>query len=75
MAAIGLSAPAQTGGPLHALTERELSVAYLIADGRTNQQAAAELYVTPKTVEYHLSNIYSKLGITSRRHLTALVRA
>jgi DNA-binding CsgD family transcriptional regulator len=74
LAAIGLATPAAARDGLLAMTERELSVAHLIAEGRTNQQAAAELYVTQKTVEYHLSNIYGKLGIGSRRELAAIVR-
>jgi DNA-binding NarL/FixJ family response regulator len=57
------------------LTERELSVAYVVAGGRTNQEAAAELYVSQKTVEYHLSHIYAKLGISSRRQLGQALQA
>lgn len=75
LAAIGLTAPGRTGGRGPALTERELSVAHLIMDGRTNQEAAAELYVSQKTVEYHLSNIYGKLGISSRRQLGEALRS
>ncbi|WP_225849927.1 LuxR family transcriptional regulator [Streptomyces sp. HPF1205] len=75
LAAIGLTAPARAGGRVLALTERELSVAHLIAGGRTNLEAAAELYVSQKTVEYHLSNIYAKLGISSRRQLGDALRA
>ena len=51
------------------LTERERAVARLAAAGLTNQQAAAWLYVSTKTVEYHLARIYTKLGINSRRQL------
>jgi DNA-binding CsgD family transcriptional regulator len=69
LAAIGLAAPGQPHSHVLTLTERELAVAFLIIAGRTNQEAAAELYVTPKTVEYHLSNVYAKLGISSRRQL------
>ncbi|MGW2836547.1 helix-turn-helix transcriptional regulator [Streptomyces sp. NPDC001493] len=74
LAAMGLAAPAHARQHVLALTERELSVAHLIAGGKTNQEAATELYVTQKTVEYHLSNIYAKLGITSRRHLAQALR-
>jgi DNA-binding CsgD family transcriptional regulator len=69
LAASGLTASGEDSGRLLMLTERELSVAYVIASGRTNQEAAAELYVSQKTVEYHLSRIYAKLGISSRRLL------
>ncbi|MFJ2648478.1 AAA family ATPase [Streptomyces sp. NPDC087420] len=75
LAASGLTAPDDAPSHLLSLTERELSVAYVIAGGRTNQEAAAELYVSQKTVEYHLSHIYAKLGISSRRHLAVALRA
>ncbi|HMK96961.1 MAG TPA: LuxR C-terminal-related transcriptional regulator, partial [Acidimicrobiales bacterium] len=51
------------------LTAAELPVARLVAKGRTNKEAATELYVSVKTVEHHLSNIYMKLGVRSRRDL------
>jgi DNA-binding NarL/FixJ family response regulator len=52
-----------------ALTPSERRVADLAADGQTNRDIAQELFVTPKTVEVHLSNAYRKLGIGSRREL------
>jgi DNA-binding CsgD family transcriptional regulator len=52
-----------------ALTASERRVADLASDGQTNRDIAQTLYVTPKTVEVHLSNAYRKLGITSRRDL------
>lgn len=52
-----------------ALTPSERRVAGLAAEGQTNRDIAQTLYVTPKTVEVHLSNAYRKLGITSRREL------
>jgi DNA-binding CsgD family transcriptional regulator len=51
------------------LTPSELRVAGYAADGETNKAIAQILYVTPKTVEVHLSNVYRKLGIRSRREL------
>ena len=45
-----------------------------MAEGRTNQEAGAALFVTGRTVAFHLSNIYAKLGVSSRRELTALLR-
>jgi ATP/maltotriose-dependent transcriptional regulator MalT len=51
------------------LTASELPVARLVAKGLTNKEAATELYVSVKTVEHHLSNIYVKLGVGSRREL------
>lgn len=55
-------------GPV-SLTNREREVARLVARGLTNHQAASQLYVSEKTVEYHLGNVFAKLGITSRRQL------
>jgi DNA-binding CsgD family transcriptional regulator len=57
------------------LTDRERDVVALVAQGMTNREAAAELYVSDKAVEYHLGNVYGKLGIHSRRELRARVRA
>jgi DNA-binding CsgD family transcriptional regulator len=55
------------------LTDRERDVAVLAAKGMTNREVAAELYVSPKAVDYHLGHIFGKLGITSRRDLRELV--
>jgi DNA-binding NarL/FixJ family response regulator len=52
-----------------ALTASERRVADLAAAGQTNRDIAQALYVTPKTVEVHLSSAYRKLGIASRREL------
>ena len=58
------------------LTEREGDVVALVAKGLTNREIAGQLYVSVNTVEYHLRNVFAKLGITSRRELRgALVRA
>ena len=55
------------------LTDRERDVAVLVAKGYSNPEAASELYVSRKAIEYHLRNIYGKLGIESRRELRGLV--
>jgi DNA-binding CsgD family transcriptional regulator len=55
------------------LTPHELRVARLVAGGRTNREVATELYVTHKTIEHHLSQVYRKLGIRSRTDLTRLL--
>ena len=54
------------------LTDRERDVAVLVAKGYSNPEAASELYVSRKAIEYHLRNIYGKLGIASRRELRGL---
>jgi DNA-binding CsgD family transcriptional regulator len=48
------------------LTERELDVARLVGDGLTDKQIAARLFISPHTVNYHLRNLYRKLGIDNR---------
>jgi DNA-binding CsgD family transcriptional regulator len=52
------------------LTLQELKVALKVAEGATNREAAAALFLSVKTVEVHLSHIYSKLGVRSRTELT-----
>ena len=56
------------------LTPQERQVARLLAEGRTTRQAAAALFLSPKTVEYHLRHVYLKLGIRSRAELTEQFR-
>jgi ATP/maltotriose-dependent transcriptional regulator MalT len=53
------------------LTEREAEVLRLVAAGRTNREIAAELYLSAKTVSRHLSNIFTKVGVSSRAAATA----
>ena len=53
-------------------TEQEKAVAALVASGLSNKEAAAELYVSVKTVQYHLTRIYAKLRVTSRSGLAAV---
>lgn len=57
------------------LSAAETMVAHLVAAGRSNKQIAAELVVSVKTIEYHISNIYRRLGISSRVKLAQLVGA
>ena len=58
-------------GRLSLLTAREQTVARLVGFGMSNREVAAELYLSVKAVEYHLSGIFAKLGIHSRRELPA----
>jgi ATP/maltotriose-dependent transcriptional regulator MalT len=53
------------------LTEREVEVLRLVAAGKTNNEVAADLYLSVKTVSRHLSNIFTKVGVTSRAAATA----
>ena len=57
------------------LSERERQVAHLVASGLSNAETAARLYVSRKAVEFHLTNVYLKLGISSRRALASELAA
>jgi DNA-binding CsgD family transcriptional regulator len=60
-----------TSGEPHGLTPRELQVLRLVAAGRTNKAIAAELVLSERTVDRHVSNIFTKLGVSSRAAATA----
>ena len=54
---------------LDELTPQELQIALLLAGGKTTREAAAAVFLSPKTIEYHLRHVYQKLGIHSRAEL------
>ncbi len=74
LAAAGLHPQRRRPGIAAELTPQERSVAELVAEGKSNRVVARELVVSVNTVEYHLKNIYAKLGISSRTQLTLHLR-
>jgi DNA-binding CsgD family transcriptional regulator len=59
-------------GMLAQLTPQELQVVRIVRTGATNREAAARLFLSPRTIEYHLRKVYAKLGISSRIELAGL---
>ncbi len=57
------------------LTPQELQIALLLASGKTTREAAAALFLSPKTIEYHLRHVYLKLDIHSREELARELRS
>lgn len=71
--AAGENAGARPHSGIEALTTQELRIAGLVTDGLSSKEIAAQLFLSPRTVEYHLYKIYPKLGINSRTELARLV--
>ena len=71
--AAGDPEPAAAPGPLTLLTGAELQVAFAVADGLSNRDIAARLFISPKTVEHHLTHVFQKLHVRSRTDLARVV--
>ena len=69
LSATGETVRKRTVETLDELTTQEAQVARLAADGRTNPEIGAQLFISPRTVEYHLRKVFTKLGISSRKEL------
>ena len=67
----GCETPSGEPEPVDALTPRELDVVRQIALGRTNGEIAAALFISPKTVSVHVSNVLAKLEMSSRTEVAA----
>ena len=64
--------PTPDAAPSHRLTARELQVLRLVATGRTNKAIAADLSLSERTIDRHVSNIFDKLDVSSRTAAAAL---
>jgi DNA-binding CsgD family transcriptional regulator len=51
------------------LTAKEIQIARLVVSGLSNKEVAAQLFLSPRTIDYHLRNVFTKLGLTSRTQL------
>src|SRR5262245_30323915 len=70
--ATGETARKRDPSTLDELTPQELQIAGLVASGMTNRQVAAQLYLSPRTIDYHLRKVFSKLGVASRTELVQM---
>jgi DNA-binding CsgD family transcriptional regulator len=73
--ATGERAPKRTAQTRNALTTRETHIARMAGQGASNAEIAAQLYISPATVAYHLRKIFAKLGISSRKQLASALSA
>jgi DNA-binding CsgD family transcriptional regulator len=67
--ATGETVRKRTVDTLADLTAQEAQIAKLARNGRTNQEIGGQLFISPRTVEWHLGNVFTKMGITSRKDL------
>ena len=70
-----LGRPGENAAALAALSPRELEVISLVGTGMSNRQAARLLFVSPKTVEFHLARVFAKLQVSSREQLYRIIHS
>ncbi len=69
------STQAQPARPLRELTTQETQVARLASEGLSNPEIGARLFISSRTVQYHLSKVFTKMNLTSRNQLTRALDA
>jgi DNA-binding NarL/FixJ family response regulator len=74
LAATGEKVRKRAADTSDALTAQEVQIARLAAGGESNPEIGSQLFISPRTVEYHLSKVFVKLGVKNRRELRAKLR-
>ena len=69
---IGETARRRDPSTIDELTPQELQIARFVAQGMANKEVAAQLFLSPRTIDFHLRNVFSKLGIKSRTQLARM---
>jgi DNA-binding NarL/FixJ family response regulator len=72
---IGVAEAPQLDGRAGQLTEREIEIVRLIAEGSSNAETAQQLFITEQTVKFHLTNLYRKLGVANRTEAAIFARS
>jgi DNA-binding NarL/FixJ family response regulator len=70
--ASGETARSSDPSTIDQLTPQELQIIRLVSEGLSNKEVAAQLFLSPRTIDYHLRNVFAKLGIRSRTQLARL---
>jgi DNA-binding NarL/FixJ family response regulator len=73
LVATGETARKRAAETTNELTAQELQIAQFARDGLANAEIGARLFISPRTVEYHLHKVFTKLGVSSRNHLAPVL--